>query len=48
MIRVAESVNLTPIVRVPTIRPEITGNYLNQGVMSIPPTALVKRRSNPW
>lgn len=35
MIRVAELVNLTPIVRVPTNRPEIIGNYLNQGAMGI-------------
>jgi 2-keto-3-deoxy-L-rhamnonate aldolase RhmA len=35
MIRVAESVNLTPIVRVPANRPEIIGNYLNQGAMGI-------------
>jgi 2-keto-3-deoxy-L-rhamnonate aldolase RhmA len=35
MIRAAESVNLTPVVRVPANRPEIIGNYLNQGAMGI-------------
>lgn len=35
MIRVAELVNLTPIVRVPSNKPEIIGNYLDQGAMGI-------------
>jgi 4-hydroxy-2-oxoheptanedioate aldolase len=35
MIRAAELVNITPIVRVPANRPEIIGNYLNQGAMGI-------------
>lgn len=35
MIRVAESANLVPIVRVPENRPAIIGNYLDQGAMGI-------------